>query len=291
MCPIKLTLLICTRNRAAALERCLDSISQPEMVEVGGELLLVDNGSSDETPQVMRAFKDTAPFPVEIVTEPVAGLSRARNAGLAKARGEVIVFSDDDCYLAQGFLTTASCVFDSGQFHFCCGRTLLYDPTDSAYGCMTEEKFSLFPPNSFINAGEIQGTNMIFHRRVIERVGGFDPMLGAGTPFRCEDIDYCGRASMQGFAGAYVPELTVYHHHGRKPGSQDLERIQKDNDYARGAYYMKFILLGKMLYAREWLRHARKRSQRRIALRELNGGIRYAWARFRKNRENGGDHA
>jgi glycosyltransferase involved in cell wall biosynthesis len=278
----KVTLLICTRNRAAALKRCLDAISVQEMAEVNGELVLVDNGSSDETPQLMQAFKATAPFPVEIVKEPIAGLSRARNAGLAKAKGEVIVFSDDDCYLAPGFLVVASRAFESGQFQFCGGRILLYDPTDSPYGCMTKEKFALFPPNSFINAGEIQGTNMVFHRRVIERIGSFDTLLGPGTPFRGDDIEYCGRALMAGFSGAYVPELVVYHHHGRKPGSQDLERIKKDNDYARGAYYMKFILLGNTLYRRKWLRRASSLTRLPRTLRELSGGIRYALAQSPK---------
>lgn len=278
-------MLICTRNRAAALQRCLDSIHGHELAEVGGELVLVDNGSSDQTPEVMQAFKAAAPFPVEIVTEPAAGLSRARNAGLAKARGDAIVFSDDDCYLGPGFLPTVRRVFESGQFQFCGGRTLLYDPTDSQYGCVTKETFRLFPPNSFINAGEIQGTNMVFQKQVIERIGPFDTMLGPGTPFRGDDIDYCARASMAGFAGAYVPELVVYHHHGRKPDSDDLDRIQKDNDYARGAYYMKFVLLGNTLYRKKWLRRASSLTRLPRTLRELSGGIRYARARSRKQAE------
>lgn len=82
---------------------------------------------------------------------------------------------------------------------------------------------------------------MVVHRRVVDSIGAFDPILGAGTPFRCEDIEYCARASM--------PDLVVYHHHGRKP-DPDIERLAEMDDYARGACYMKFILCGELSYVK-----------------------------------------
>ncbi|HEY3306156.1 MAG TPA: glycosyltransferase family A protein [Candidatus Binatia bacterium] len=281
MKQLNVTLLICSRNRAASLQRCLDSINPEEMLEAETELVLVDNGSTDDTQQVMRSFQRKVPFPVEVVDEPRPGLSYARNAGLVRVRGDVIVFSDDDCYLAPGYLLTASRVFDSGQFHYCGGRIFLYDPTDARYGVNRKEKFERLPPGSFIPAGKIQGANMVFHRSVIDKIGPFDTMLGAGTPFRVEDIDYCARASMAGFTGAHVPELVVYHHHGRKPGTNEFERWTADNDYGRGAYYMKFILLRKYVYLRKWLKSAFRLKKLPATIRELRGAIHYARERAR----------
>jgi glycosyltransferase involved in cell wall biosynthesis len=270
------TLLICSRNRAASLRRCLDSIYPEEMLKANAELILVDNGSTDETQPVMRSFKQKVSFPVDVVYEPRAGLSYARNAGLARVRGEVIVFSDDDCYLAPGYLLAASQVFDSGRFHYCGGRIFLHDPTDAKYGLIRKEKFEILPPGSFIPTGRIQGTNMAFHRSVIEKIGPFDTALGLGTPFPTEDIDYCARASMAGFTGAHVPELVVYHHHGRKPGTKEFERLKADHDYGRGAYYMKFILLGKYVYLRKWLMSALRLNKLPRTIREMRGAIHYA---------------
>ena len=83
----KLSLIICSRNRATKLKRCLESIDAQEMLDVNGELILVNNNSTDDTEEVMLSFKKTAPFPVIVVTEPNTGLAYARNAGLLKSKG------------------------------------------------------------------------------------------------------------------------------------------------------------------------------------------------------------
>ncbi|MFZ3211707.1 MAG: glycosyltransferase family 2 protein [Terriglobales bacterium] len=270
----RLSVIICSRNRADALANCLKSLSLDEMRASSAELILVDNGSTDNTPAVVRSFKETAPFPVVLVSEPEGGLSRARNAGLAAASANVIVFTDDDCYFGAGYLRLAAELFQRPSFDYCGGRIMLYDPTDSPYGCnLTRTKFEPIPPRSFLRAGQIQGASLIITRKVVDAIGGFDPMLGAGTRFRCEDIDYCARASLAGLAGAYVPELIVYHHHGRKPG-KDIERLDSANDVARGAYYAKYIMRGQWGYLRNWLTFMRWNPVA-TTWRELRGALSY----------------
>ncbi len=277
-CSTSLSVIICSRNRADALGRCLRAISPEEMQTVGGELVLVNNASTDQTEEVMRRFQERAAFPVEVINEPIPGLSRARNAGLARARGQTIVFTDDDCYLESGYLLKAGSIFASKKFDYCGGKILLYDKGDSPYGCDLRETFQLVPPHSFIRAGQFQGANMIVHRKVIQKIGGFDPMLGAGTPFRCEDLEYCARASMGGFVGAYVPDLVVFHHHGRKPGA-DITRLAELNDFARGAYYMKFLLRGNLTFFKGWFRLSFHWHKRHIAVREIRGALAYSFSR------------
>ena len=94
---------------------------------------------------------------------------------------------------------------------------------------------------------------MVVSRKVFDRIGLFDPDLGAGTPFRCEDIDFCAKASWAGFTGAHVPELVVCHHHGRKPGKV-IANLCLANDYARGAYYMKYLFKGHFSYLKNWIK-------------------------------------
>ena len=277
-CSTSLSVIICSMNRADALRRCLNAISPHEMQAVGGELILVNNASTDQTEEVMRFFQDHAAFPVEVISEPIPGLARARNAGLVRARGQTIVFTDDDCYLEAGYLLKAGSIFASKQFDYCGGKILLYDKSDAPYGCDLRETFQLIPPHSFIRTGELQGANMIVHRRVVEKIGAFDPMLGPGTPFRCEDIEYCARASMEGFVGAYVPDLVVFHHHGRKPGS-DIASLAELNDLGRGAYYMRFLLRGNLKFLKGWLRLSFHWHKRHAAVRELHGALAYLFSR------------
>ncbi|MDG2133825.1 MAG: glycosyltransferase, partial [Phycisphaerales bacterium] len=98
----KVSIIICSRNRAAQLEKCLDSIHEDEMLATAAELVLIDNGSTDDTHQIMEAHADRARYPVLVRQEPDAGLSRARNAGLDAATGDLLLFTDDDCYLDPG---------------------------------------------------------------------------------------------------------------------------------------------------------------------------------------------
>lgn len=277
-----LSLVICTRDRAESLRRCLDRLPASNLAAQDGELVLVDNGSSGRTPTVMRRFAEEAACPVAIVTEPVAGLSRARNAGVRRAEGDTIVFTDDDCYLGEDYVQTARRIFDEASFSYCGGRILLYDSSDAAYGVQDQETFELIPPRSFIPPGYIQGANLVVHRRVFDEIGLFDPNLGAGTPFRCEDIDFVARASQAGFTGAHVPELVVYHHHGRKPG-EDIHSLDAANDYACGAYYAKFLRRGHLSYLRGWLAEGLfSRKDVRVTvtkfLREVKGAVDYLTA-------------
>ena len=269
-----ISIVLCSKNRAMFLEECLDRICEDELLRSNGEIILVDNGSEDDTFCVMKEFQDRTKVPVKVVQEPVPGLGRARNAGIRASSGTIIVFSDDDCYLAEGYIPTAVHLFSGGRFHYCSGNILQYDLSDSPYGCRTHKKFSIINPGSFIPAGQVQGANLAVHRDVFKRIGLFDPLLGAGTKFRCEDLDICARASLAGFTGALAPELIVYHHHRRKPG-EAIEELKRENDYSRGAYYAKFVFKGKGMFLSNWIKRAVKRGGFFPFIRELYGFFSY----------------
>src|ERR1041385_623617 len=96
-----LTIAICTRNRAALLERAMRSVL-PQLT-ADAELLIVDNGSSDETLRVAQSLA-AANSQVRTLVEPTPGLSAARNTALREARGRVVVFLDDDAVAESGWL-------------------------------------------------------------------------------------------------------------------------------------------------------------------------------------------
>jgi len=274
----KVSIIICSRNRAAQLGKCLDSIREDEMLATAAELVLIDNGSTDETRQTMERHADRARYPVLVRQEPAAGLSRARNVGLDAASGDLLLFTDDDCYMDPGYIRQAVEIFESGKYDFGGGQIILHDERDAFIGHNRFERRRTLEPFRFMPAGTIQGSSMIFRRRVVETIGFFDCMLGAGTPFPCEDIDYAARASFAGFTGGQFPELVVRHDHGRRT-PREFAAILTNYDHGRGAYYAKNILEGRVFFLFHWLRQSLG-PERGIAT-ELASAWRYLKMRIR----------
>src|SRR5436305_12815676 len=102
--PMDASILITTRNRAQSLRAtlaALDAINVPN--DMTAEVLVIDNGSSDET-QVVTANARLRNMTVRYISEPRTGQCFARNAGVAAARGEVVVFTVDDVRASADWL-------------------------------------------------------------------------------------------------------------------------------------------------------------------------------------------
>jgi glycosyltransferase involved in cell wall biosynthesis len=101
--PPDITMIICTRNRAAQLSNVLDTATQLRVpTGLKWEFLVVDNGSTDATDRVVASYQDR--LPLRLVREERAGLSNARNKGVAEAAGRYICWTDDDVELDPEWL-------------------------------------------------------------------------------------------------------------------------------------------------------------------------------------------
>jgi GT2 family glycosyltransferase len=241
--------------------------------------VVVNNGSTDETGEALRGARDAAPHPLSIVEEPRRGLGRARNRGWKASSGELIAFTDDDCYPADDYLDQLVACFGESSLGFLGGRVLLFDPTDYPITIQERDHRVEIAPRSFVPAGLVHGANFAFRREVLEAIGGFDDAFGAGTPFACEDVDALARAAARGWPGAYDPRPLVYHHHQRKTRDEAM-RLRRMYDVARGAYYMKCILDPGMRrsYLAAWATGLLAGKPRRT-VRELQGALDYLRAR------------
>ena len=274
------SLVISTRNRAPRLAELFARLARLESPDAGWELILVDNGSTDGTPAAIREFAAEAPFAVRCLHAATPGLSHARNAGLGCAAGRIVAFTDDDCYPQPDYLRAIVDVFERHQPGVLGGRVVLHDATDARVGVKDVPNAFEIAPRTFVRPGVMHGANLAVRREVLAAVGGFDPLLGAGT--RCmagEDTDFVARIVWAGWTARYDPAPVVAHHHGRKPGAAaDLQR--QGYDRGRGAYYAKWALdaRARRTYLREWYgsarRMLRKRDPRPLG-REVAGASRY----------------
>jgi GT2 family glycosyltransferase len=141
-----------------------------------------------------------------------------------------------------------------------------------------------FEAGSFIGSGAVCGANMAFRRAVLEDIGGFDPLFGAGSLFSAEDLDAAGRASAAGWKGGYCPEVVVSHHHGRR--ASDLPRLLKSYGIGAGAYHMKILFREhQFLWFLRSIYQVRRRlrSSVRSVLWEPVGAAMYAYIYLRQS--------
>jgi len=105
-----ISVVICSRNRANQLDRVLESAAKMDVpADLTWELLLVDNGSTDQTRDVVQSYSDR--LPIRYIFEGTPGLSNARNKGVAEAKGEYICWTDDDVLIDRGYLSAYAAAF------------------------------------------------------------------------------------------------------------------------------------------------------------------------------------
>ena len=265
-----LSIIVCTRNRASRLAETLKHY-EAFTTKRAWELLFIDNASTDDTRDILSRH----PLISQVVNVTRVGLGAARDHGWRLAQAPVIAFTDDDCYPAPDFVDRMLEVFEEHpEVGVVGGRIELWDKAALPLTIDTRETPERLAPKTFVAAGALLGANLAMRRTVLETIGGFDPMLGAGTPFPAEDIDVIAAALWAGFEGRYDPRPMVFHDHGRVTGEHE-RAIWRSYHAGRGAYYAKYMLRPdtRSTYARHWLCSALREPTR--AARELASGLRY----------------
>lgn len=97
MCSVELSVVIPTKNRSAKLSRTLQGLVVQTISPEAFEVVAVDNGSGDETAEVIRAQAQSFAH-WKLVEEPKPGAAAARNRGVEASRGEIVLFLDDDVF-------------------------------------------------------------------------------------------------------------------------------------------------------------------------------------------------
>ncbi len=214
---VDISVVICSRNRKQHLARTLESLRKLEVPDgLAHEVLLVDNGSTDGTRELMDDFVKLDPEVWKYRSEPEKGLSRARNCGIRHARGEIIAFTDDDVIVDPNWLSALWNTFESKPDVIAVqGRILLQkeierlppwaDPEDLLF-CTCYD-----PSPAPVYADVLVGANMAFRGDVFEKHGLFDPRLGAGASGYFEETEFFMRLNYAKQKILYRPEALVFH--------------------------------------------------------------------------------
>jgi GT2 family glycosyltransferase len=220
---VRISVVIATYNRAGLLRNCLEQLTR-QRFEPGDEVLVADNASTDDTPQVIQHAAERFPVTLRAVREGTPGKTPALNAGIAAAGGDVLGLTDDDVIVAEDWLEQIRRVFSDPTLALVGGRVdpwwelpppswLGFDH-DRPYGRMSS-------PLALLHYGDAQplgartavGANLAVRRDVLDAVGGFSAHLGRlrGTLLCGEDHEFCQRVVRAGYRCEYRPELCVRH--------------------------------------------------------------------------------
>jgi len=208
----RLSIVMPVLNAARTLPRTLAALTALEPAP--DEIVLVDNGSTDDTPGQLQAYAAGARAKVVVLGEPRRGASAARNAGARAATGDVVVFTDADCCPRPDWLAAVGRPLADATVGAVAGRLAATPPRGviETFGSL----FTLQAPAAPARhtrwtpwAGGFPTANLAVRRELLERAGGFDESIAIYG----EDYDLCARLYAAGAAIVYAPDAVVEHQH------------------------------------------------------------------------------
>ncbi|HEY4272745.1 MAG TPA: glycosyltransferase [Candidatus Udaeobacter sp.] len=196
------SVIVCSYNGARTLAACLNSLGKLNYPAY--EIILVDDGSADDTAYVAAQFPQ-----VRYIHQSNHGLSHARNTGAAAAKGEVLAYTDSDCMADADWLYYLIGTLVSGDYAGVGGPNITPPAENWIQACVAAAPGG---PNHVlltdIVAEHIPGCNMAFYRWAFEAVGGFDPEYRKAG----DDVDFCWRIQQAGRVIAFSPTAIVWHY-------------------------------------------------------------------------------
>jgi glucosyl-dolichyl phosphate glucuronosyltransferase len=216
------SIIICTYKRPILLESTLKSVVDLDFAPDQFEVIVIDNGSDDQSQDVFETIKRQGRCQMVYAREETLGLSHARNKGIALAKGVIVAFLDDDELVDSNWLKELIKPYDSDELIACVGGKIIPVFPDNKFPSWYSKSIQGFFggvdngviihevnfPQEYIGGG-----NMSFNRRLIIESGMFNVRLGiiGVSSYSGEENELAFRIKNKGFKVLYTPFATTYH--------------------------------------------------------------------------------
>ncbi len=198
----KVSVVVASYNGGRTLKVCLDSLVRLNYPNY--EVILVDDGSTDSSPEIASLYKT-----IRYIRQTNHGLSVARNTGINAATGEIVAFTDSDCRADEDWLYYIVGDLLTSRFTGMGGHNFL-PPEDSpvAAAVLVSPGGPAHVMLSDRLAEHIPGCNMVFYKWALDEIAGFDPIFTKAG----DDVDVCWRLQQRGYRIGFNPAGFVWHY-------------------------------------------------------------------------------
>ncbi len=230
---LSFTIAICTRNGGQRLQDNLPSFEN--IKDDNFEILIIDDGSTDNTQQIVETFIATTSLSVRLLSQKPSGLSAARNLAAHKSSAEFIAYIDDDARPHPDWLQALRKAFAHNPHAAAAGGPNLAPAPISRQNaivtaCAGNASHILFTDTT---AEHLPGCNFALQRKILLEIGGFDEIFHAAG----DDVDLCWRLLDAGHELAFHPTACVFH--DRRLIIKDFLRQQRGYGEAEALLFHK----------------------------------------------------
>ncbi len=198
------SVVVPARNAASMIDDCLSGLQTQSVPEDRYEVIVVDDGSTDETPGIVEKHD------VTLVSQPPRGPAAARNKGVATSEGEIVLFTDADCVPDENWIAEMVRSFGDAEVVGVKGvyRTRQKDIVARFVQCEYEERYELMARRRWIDFIDTYSAG--YRREVFLAQGGFDTRYPNAS---VEDQELSFRLAERGHKMVFNPQAIVYHQH------------------------------------------------------------------------------
>jgi len=197
----QVSIIIPVLNGQKTIRDCIDSLLKLNIPEQDREIIIVDNGSTDRTLELLAEYGSF----LKIFHEKIRGAAAARNRGIKKCRGKWVAFTDADCVVDSNWLTSKMPHFSDSSVGIVGGKILAKRPANKVelFGERIHDQFKAI---NVYHPPSVASGNWASPRRLLITMGGFDTSL-----LRGQDTDLSYRIGGEGYSLVYEPKSVVYH--------------------------------------------------------------------------------
>ncbi|MDX6696685.1 MAG: hypothetical protein QOE65_82 [Solirubrobacteraceae bacterium] len=214
-------MIVPTRDRLAKLQRTVDALETQVLGEHRAELVVVDNGSRDDTVPVLRERLARFPWPAAVHVQRKPGASAARNLGVERSSGRLLVFVGDDTRPASDDFVAAHCERHARrpESEFALLGRIQWAPELEITPLMSwldrgiQFNYDALQPGP-VSWRSLFTSNLSLKRALLDAVGGFEERI----PIFFEDLELGLRLHERGMELSYEPQIVTLHDHATTLG-------------------------------------------------------------------------
>lgn len=222
---VMISVIIPTYRDWETLKECLKHLKNQTIPISSFEIVIVNNDPSDSVPEDFELNQN-----VRVVSESKSGSYAARNKGVNESTGEVIAFTDSDCFPAENWLENGVKLLSQG-FDMVGGRMEFFKPSDATdLAFIYEQNFGFNQKRNVEEKGQSITANLFIKRKVFNQNGPFSENLLSGG-----DFEWTQRATSSGFKMAYGKDVVVFH-----PSRKNIAELIRKKKRTIGGMYTRF---------------------------------------------------